>query len=46
MIAFEGLQLELSEILGRRVDLNTPESLSPYSVDEVLREAVPIQVAA
>ena len=36
---FFGLQQELSEILGRKVDLNTPHSLSRYFVDEVLREA-------
>jgi predicted nucleotidyltransferase len=46
MIAFEGLELELSGILGRKVDLNTPGSLSKYFVEEVLREAVPIHVAA
>jgi predicted nucleotidyltransferase len=30
----------LSRILHRNVDLNTPESLSKYFRDEVLREAV------
>jgi predicted nucleotidyltransferase len=30
---------ELSEILGRRVDLNTPQCLSHYFRDEVLTEA-------
>jgi predicted nucleotidyltransferase len=30
---------ELSEILGRRVDLNTPQCLSRYFRDEVLAEA-------
>ncbi|HLA83436.1 MAG TPA: nucleotidyltransferase family protein [Thermoguttaceae bacterium] len=36
---FVGIQDELSEILGRRVDLHTPSSLSRYFRDEVLREA-------
>ncbi len=30
---------ELTEILGRRVDLRTPEDLSPRFREEVLREA-------
>ncbi len=38
-IAFAGLQLELSRILGRAVDLRTPADLSGYFRDEVLREA-------
>ncbi len=37
--AFFGLQEELSEMLGRRVDLNTPGFLSDYFRDEVMREA-------
>ena len=36
---FFGVQEELAEILGRKVDLNTPQCLSKYYVDEVLREA-------
>lgn len=40
--AFFGMQDELSEILGRRVDLNTPNELSKYFRDEVLAEAEPI----
>lgn len=38
-LAFFGLQEELSELLGRRVDLNTPQCLSRYYRDEVLAEA-------
>lgn len=38
-IGFAGLQLELSGILGRRVDLRTPADLSVYFRDEILREA-------
>ena len=33
---------ELSRIVGRRVDLNTPEFLSRYFRDEVLAEARPL----
>jgi len=40
--AFFAMQDELSEILGRRVDLNTPNELSKYFRDEVLAEAEPI----
>lgn len=36
---FAGLQMELSRILGRTVDLRTPANLSGYFRDEVLREA-------
>ncbi len=36
---FFGLQEELAEILGWKVDLNTPQCLSRYYADEVLREA-------
>ena len=37
---------ELSEILGRKVDLNTPGSLSKYFRDEVISEAKPVYVQA
>ena len=40
--AFFGMQAELSQILGRRVDLNTAQELSKYFRDEVLAEAEPI----
>ncbi len=33
------LERELSTLLGRKVDLRTPEDLSRYFRDEVLREA-------
>jgi len=36
---FFGMQRELSGILGRQVDLNTPAELSRYFRDEVLVEA-------
>jgi len=38
-LAFFGMQEELSNILGRQVDLNTPGFLSDYFRDDVLREA-------
>jgi len=38
-LAFFGMQDELSEILGRRVDLNTAGFLSPLFRDQVLAEA-------
>jgi predicted nucleotidyltransferase len=40
------IQDELTELLGRRVDLNTPGFLSRHFRDEVLAEAQPIYVAA
>lgn len=46
LIAFAGMELELGELLGRRVDLNTAGFLSPYFVDTVAREALPLYVAA
>jgi uncharacterized protein len=36
---FFSMQDELSELLGRRVDLNTPGFLSPYFRDQVGRAA-------
>jgi uncharacterized protein len=36
---FFTMQHELSEIIGREVELHTPGFLSPYFRDEVLREA-------
>jgi predicted nucleotidyltransferase len=45
-LAFFGMQDELSEILGRRVDLNTPQDLSKYFREEVLAEAEELYVAA
>jgi hypothetical protein len=43
---FFRMQDELSEVLGRRVDLNTPDCLSKYFRDEVLAEAEELYVAA
>lgn len=41
-LAFFSMQDELSQILGRTVDLNTPNDLSPYYRDGVLGEAEPV----
>lgn len=38
-LAFFAMEIELSELLDRRVDLNTPGFLSPYFRDQVLAEA-------
>ena len=38
-LAFLSMEEELSRILGRKVDLNTPRFLSPYFRDQVLAEA-------
>lgn len=39
LIRLAGLELELSKILGRKVDLNTPGFISKYYREEVLAEA-------
>lgn len=38
-LEFFGVERELTELFGRRVDLNTPKCLSKYFRDEVLAEA-------
>jgi predicted nucleotidyltransferase len=38
-LRFFALERELSEVLGRKVDLNTPNFLSPYFRGRVLAEA-------
>lgn len=38
-LAFFDMEVELSELLGRKVDLNTPGFLSRFFRDRVLREA-------
>jgi uncharacterized protein len=44
-LAFFAMEEELSKILGRKVDLNTPQFLSKYFRDQVMKEAV-VQYAA
>ena len=39
MIRLAGMEIELGELLGRKVDLNTPGFLSRYYRDRVLAEA-------
>jgi len=39
LLRLAGLELELGEILGRKVDLNTPGFLSKYYRHQVLSEA-------
>jgi hypothetical protein len=46
MIRLAGIELELSEILGRKVDMNTPGFISKYFRDKVLSEAKDQYVAA
>ena len=45
-LKFFAMQDELSEMLGRNVDLNTPGFLSDYFRDEVLAEARELYGAA
>ncbi len=45
-LAFFAMQRELSEILGRKADLNTAMDLSPYFRQEVLDEAEVLDVTA
>lgn len=45
-LAFFTMQEELSEILGHKVDLNTPQFLSRYFRDKVIDEAQVLYVAA
>jgi len=40
LITLAGMEIELSEILDRKVDLRTAEELSPYFRQEVLDSAV------
>jgi len=39
-LAFFAMEEELSTILGRKVDLNTPQFLSKYFRDKIMKEAV------
>ena len=39
LISLAGMEIELGEILGRKVDMNTPECLSRYFRDEVIATA-------
>lgn len=39
LLRMAGLELELSEMLGRKVDLRTPAELSRYFRDEVMQSS-------
>lgn len=39
LIALAGMEIELSELAGRRVDMRTAQDLSRYFRDEVVRTA-------
>lgn len=45
-LAFFSMEAELSQLIGRKVDLNTPQFLSRYFREEVLAEAEVQYVAA
>lgn len=45
-LAFFGMEIELSEILGRKVELNTAGFLSPHFRNDVLAEAEEQYVAS
>lgn len=39
LLAFVDMEFELADIVGRKVDLKTPNDLSPYFRDDVLSKA-------
>lgn len=39
LITLAGIEIELSELLGRRTDIHTVKGLNPHFRDEVLRTA-------
>jgi uncharacterized protein len=45
-LRFFAIERELTEIIGRRVDLNTPGFISPHFRDEVMREAQTVYESA
>jgi predicted nucleotidyltransferase len=45
-LAFFSIEAELSELLRHRVDLHTPQSLSPFFREQVLATSEPQYVAA
>lgn len=44
LLGLAGLEIELTEMLGRKVDLRTPAELSRYFRDRVLKEAEELYV--
>jgi hypothetical protein len=45
LFALSGMEIELTDLFGRKTDLRTPRDLSQYFRDEVVRTAV-VQYAA
>ena len=45
LFGFSAMEIELSQLVGREVDLRTPQDLSPYFREDVLRQAE-VQYAA
>lgn len=45
LLGFAGMQIELSAMIARDVQLSTPPMLSPYFRQGVLREARPLHAA-
>ena len=45
LLQMVGLERELSSILGRKVDLLTAKSISPYLRNRILKESRPIYAA-
>jgi len=41
LLGIAGMEIELSELLGRKVDLRTPRDLSRYFREEVVASALP-----
>lgn len=46
LIKFAGIEIELGELIGRKVDLNTEGFISKYFRDRVFSEAEEVYVAA
>jgi hypothetical protein len=45
LLSIGGIEMELESLLGRRVDLRTPEDLSQYFREEVIDAARPLYAA-
>lgn len=45
LVEYAGLMLDLSELLGRKVDLVSKRALKPLIRDSVIREARPVYAA-
>ncbi len=45
LVGLANMEAELSEAIGRRVDLRTPDDLSQYFRDRVVKQARPLHAA-